>query len=61
MERLAGARQAGDEDQKSYFRRGKLGEWRNRVEADVLAAFRERHGDLVTLLGYKSEAGWALD
>lgn len=61
FDRLAGGRAAGEEDVKSHYRKGTPGDWRNHFDVDVLAAFRERHGDLVTLLGYEDDDDWGLD
>lgn len=61
FDKLAGGRSAGDEDVKSHYRKGTPGDWRNHFDADVLAAFKARHGDLVTLLGYESDDDWGLN
>ena len=61
FDKLAGGRPAGDEDVKSHYRKGTPGDWRNHFDADVMAAFKERHGDLVTLLGYEKTDDWGLE
>lgn len=61
FDKLAGGREAGKEDVKSHYRKGTPGDWRNHFDPEVLSAFRQRHGDLVTLLGYESEEDWGLE
>jgi len=61
FDKLAGGRSAGEENVKSHYRKGTPGDWRNHFDDDVLAAFRERHGDLVTLLGYETDDSWGLE
>jgi hypothetical protein len=51
--RLSGGRKPGQEDSTHKFRRGVAGDWRNHLNENHLAAFRERHGDLVERLGYE--------
>lgn len=61
FDKLAGGRTAGEEDVKSHYRKGTPGDWRNHFDADVMTAFKHRHGDLVTLLGYEDHDDWGLD
>jgi len=61
FDKLAGGREAGKEDVQSHYRKGTPGDWRNHFDVDVLAAFKQRHGDLVTLLDYESDDDWGLE
>jgi hypothetical protein len=61
FDKLAGGRTAGNEDVKSHYRKGTPGDWRNHFDDEVMAAFKERHGDLVTLLGYERTEDWGLE
>lgn len=51
--RLAGGRSPGEEDPTHHYRRGVPGDWRNHLNAQHLASFRARYGDLVERLGYE--------
>jgi hypothetical protein len=48
-----GGRKVGEEDEKSHYRKGVPGDWRNHLTDDHLALFRKRYGDLVERLGYE--------
>jgi hypothetical protein len=48
-----GARKVGEEDEKSHYRKGVAGDWRNHLTEDHLELFRKRYGDLVERLGYE--------
>lgn len=50
--RLAGGRQAGDEERRSFFRRGVIGDWRNQFDAAALDAFEKRAGAVLRRCGY---------
>jgi hypothetical protein len=50
--KLAGGRSVGETDENSHYRRGVAGDWRNHLNANHLAYFKERFGDLVEKLGY---------
>jgi hypothetical protein len=53
FEQMAGgARKIGEEDEKSHYRKGVAGDWRNHLTEDHLKLFRKRYGDLVERLGY---------
>lgn len=54
FENLSGGRRVGQVDEGSHYRRGVPGDWRNHLNADHLAAFRDRFGDLAERLGYES-------
>lgn len=48
-----GTRNIGEEDEKSHYRKGVAGDWRNHFNEDHLKLFRKRYGDLVERLGYE--------
>ncbi len=52
---LSGGRSAGQEDSRSFFRRGVAGDWRNWFRDQHRARFNERAGGLLTQLGYSLE------
>ena len=54
FERLSGGRSRGQEDAGSFFRKGVIGEWRDRFDGEALRRFDEYAGDLLTELGYES-------
>ncbi len=54
FDRMAGGgRKVGEEDEKSHYRKGIAGDWRNHLSEDHLKLFRKRYGDLVERLGYE--------
>ena len=58
FQRLSKGRKQGEVDEKSHYRSGKHGDWRNHFTPRVLAEFRERFGDLVVRLGYEDIDDW---
>ena len=48
-----GGRKLGEEDEKSHYRKGVPGDWRNHLTDDHLELFRKHYGDLVERLGYE--------
>lgn len=58
FQRLAKGRTQGEVDEKSHYRSGKHGDWRNHFTPKVLDAFQERFGDLVVRLGYEKSEDW---
>ena len=49
---LSGGRERGQENLKSHFRKGIVGDWRNHFDADTLAMFDAEAGELLDALGY---------
>ncbi len=54
----ADGRAVGQEDQRSHYRRGQAGDWRNHFSPTLAAAFAERYGDLLLRLGYERDERW---
>lgn len=54
FEALSGGRKAGEENIKSHFRKGIVGDWKNFLPDWALKQFGERTGDLIAELGYES-------
>lgn len=52
FERLSGGRKRGEEDVRSHFRKGKAGDWKHHLSAELLDLFDVRHPGLVEQLGY---------
>ena len=57
FERISG-RKAGQEDQKSFARKGVSGDWRNHFSDAHVARFKEIAGDLLIELGYEAGMDW---
>lgn len=53
FEKHSGGRQRGQEDQKAFFRKGIVGDWRNHFGQDLLDIFMQSAGDLLQDLGYE--------
>ncbi|MGF1492739.1 MAG: tetratricopeptide repeat protein [Microcoleaceae cyanobacterium] len=53
FDKLSQGRQQGREDQKSHYRKGVSGDWKNYFDSNVRLRFEEAAGDLVGELGYE--------
>jgi Sulfotransferase domain len=51
-------RQPGQENPRSFYRKGIVGEWRSQLEPQDKVLFKELAGDLLVRLGYESTSGW---
>ena len=55
-------RNAGQEDQNSFFRKGIAGDWKNKFDAEIIHSFKTaRDGEwqaLLELLEYEQDADW---
>lgn len=58
FKRLAGGRKQGEEDQKSHFRKGVAGDWKNHFTPHVKSIFKEKYGPDLIRLGYESNQDW---
>lgn len=57
FERVSG-RKPGQEDQKSFARKGISGDWRNHFNEKHKARFKDIAGDLLIELGYETDNNW---
>ncbi|UCD74389.1 MAG: sulfotransferase [Phycisphaerales bacterium] len=53
FERLSGGRSRGQEDARSFFRKGVVGDWREHFDEEAERAFAANSGDLLRQLGYE--------
>lgn len=59
FQRLSKGRTQGEVDEKSHYRSGKHGDWRNHFTPKVLEAFKENFGDIAVRLGYEESEDWS--
>ncbi len=55
---LSGGRQQGQEDQRSHFRKGVAGDWKEYFNDEHKARFKSEFGDLLIKLGYEKNLDW---
>ncbi len=53
---LSGGRDPGQEDARSHFRKGVVGEWRSAFDDEALRRFQAAGGDMLERLGYAAPA-----
>lgn len=53
FKKLSGGRDPGAEDNKSHYRKGKSGDWKEHFSPEHLKAFETKWGYLLPLLGYE--------
>ena len=58
FERQAG-RSAGEEDRRSFLRKGVVGDWRNHFSPEAREVFDRYAGDELIVLGYEPDRTWA--
>lgn len=65
FERLSGgrkfwkkARKQGQEDPRSHFRKGIIGDWKNYLKPDHIVRFKQVAGDKLIELGYERDLNW---
>ncbi len=59
FKRLSGGREAGREDRTSFYRKGKVGDWREHFDATAERRFEKKGGRLLAELGYATAAATA--
>lgn len=52
FEKLSKGRKSGEEDKRSFYRKGVAGDWQNHFEEEDLEAFNKIAGRMMTRLGY---------
>jgi hypothetical protein len=55
---LAKGRKQGNEDQKSHYRKGTPGDWKNYFNDEHKSRFKELYGSLIVELGYEKDHEW---
>jgi hypothetical protein len=60
FERQAG-RQPGEENKRSFLRKGVVGDWRSHFSPEAREAFNRYAGDELILLGYERDSAWVED
>ncbi len=51
-------RKPGEEDRKSFIRKGVAGDWKNHFTADAATLFRDLAGDALVAAGYEPDRDW---
>jgi hypothetical protein len=57
---FAGGRKEGQTDEKSHYRKGVAGDWKNHFTPEHVAHFKQVYGDLAERLGYEASADWGV-
>ena len=57
FEHMAG-RKKGDEDSRSFFRKGIIGDWHEKFSEADKRSFKQVAGDLLVELGYENDQSW---
>jgi hypothetical protein len=60
FERQSG-RRSGEEDKKSFLRKGVVGDWREQFSPEAREVFDRYAGDELILLGYERDRSWVTD
>ncbi len=55
---MTGGRKKGQENVKNHFRKGVAGDWRNHLNEEHIAAFREKYNPVLLKLGYETSEDW---
>jgi hypothetical protein len=58
FEKKTKGRKEGEENQKSHYRKGIAGDWKNYFTPQVKQEFKERYNDLILKLEYETSADW---
>lgn len=58
FERMSGGRKRGEEDTGSHLRSGKPGNWREHFTPELVARFKELHGEHLIRCGYEKDLDW---
>jgi hypothetical protein len=55
---LSGGRKLGEQNTKSFFRKGMAGDWKNHFTEDIKRIYKERIGDFLIEYGYEKDFDW---
>lgn len=58
FKKMTGGREKGKEDKASFYRKGIVGDWRNRFSEKDRILFKNIAGDLLVELGYEKNHNW---
>jgi hypothetical protein len=58
FQRLSGGRVRGEEDRDSFFRRGRVGDWREHFSVRNLEVYKGLIGDSLIEFGYEKDLDW---
>ena len=53
-------RDPGDEDQKSFLRKGVAGDWKNKFTSKACEVFKQFAGEELISMGYESDLNWSV-
>ncbi len=56
--KLSKGRELSEEDKKSHYRKGVIGDWKNHFKESHKIFFKEKYGDLLIKLGYEKDNDW---
>ncbi len=58
FKRMTGGRTPGQENSKSFVRKGKAGDWKNQFDDETKAIFKASIGDFLIETGYENDDTW---
>lgn len=58
FQKLSKGRRQGEEDTRSFFRKGVSGDWKNHFTPALKKLYKERAGDIFVELGYEQDQNW---
>jgi hypothetical protein len=61
FERQSGGRKPGEEDKRSFMRKGLVGDWRNHFSPEARSVLDRHAGDALVMLGYEADRRWVED
>ena len=58
FESMSGGRSAGEENRKTFYRKGVVGDWKNSLTDKEIESFSELAGNMLVNLGYETSPSW---
>jgi hypothetical protein len=58
FQNVSGGRVQGQENDKSFFRKGVAGDWRNHFTPELVAIYQEAAGEFLVEFGYEEDYSW---